>query len=171
MATSVQARPILGDSVKESRWYLDVRPVGTSGDTGWIPVGGLTEIKNGLETNEEDVSDQGQLGWDYQQTTSRSHSIEGKVRRALTNTVPPEYDAGQNLIEAAAENTEDNRLEARIYEMGAVRQAAYKGIYLAKWENDGGAMNDLSTISFALAGLGPREKITHPAPISGGSSS
>lgn len=159
-------RTPLGAATTARKWWLDVRPADTTGDTGWVGVHGITEGKpKASEPTEQDDSDYDGEGWKSSTVTAMAHGYEGKVVRKTQASAPDAYDPGQELIREAAEKMGvENRIQYRVYEMepGGPRVQAFQGYASCTWDEDGGSMDALSTASFTLKGQGKREAIAHP---------
>lgn len=163
---AVTAREMLGDVILNGTWYLDVN-TGTVATPTWIPVNGIYDFKDGLDSKSIDVSDFSSDGWADNQNVGKSWSIELKVwrkRRAASVA----YDPGQEFIRL--QNGES--IQVRFYEMsgdgviatGDPRTEAYTGTVSVKWSPDGGKFDDGRSVSVTLTGKGKRTAITHPSP-------
>ena len=163
---TVTARETLGDVILNGTWYLDVN-TGTVAAPTWIPVNGIYDFKDGLDSKSIDVSDFSSDGWADNQNVGKSWSIELKVwrkRRAASVA----YDPGQEFIRL--QNGES--IQVRFYEMsgdgviatGDPRTEAYTGTVSVKWSPDGGKFDDGRSVSVTLTGKGKRTAITHPSP-------
>ena len=163
---TVTAREMLGNVILNGTWYLDVN-TGTVATPTWIPVNGIYDFKDGLDSKSIDVSDFSSDGWADNQNVGKSWSIELKVwrkRRAASVA----YDPGQEFIRL--QNGES--IQVRFYEMsgdgviatGDPRTEAYTGTVSVKWSPDGGKFDDGRSVSVTLTGKGKRTAITHPSP-------
>jgi hypothetical protein len=163
---TVTAREQLGDAILNGTWYLDVN-TGTVATPTWIPVNGIYDFKDGLDSKSIDVSDFSSDGWADNQNVGKSWSIELKVwrkRRAASVASDP----GQEFIRL--QNGES--IQVRFYEMsgdgttttGDPRVEAYTGRGSVKWSPDGGKFDDGRSVSVTLTGKGKRTAITHPSP-------
>lgn len=159
-------RTPLGASTTARKYWVDVRPVGT---TDWLPLSGITELTPKFrEGNDVDDSDYDGKGWKSSTVTALTHGMEGKVKRATLPNDPTAYDPGQELVRSRAGKTgAQNRIEYRAYEMepGGPRIESYQGFASPTWGNDGGNMEALDMVSFALRGQGELLEVPHPATV------
>lgn len=169
MAGTVIDRTPLGASTTTRKWWLDVRPgITASGQTpgSFVGVFGIGEMKpKQAEPTEQNDSDYDGEGYTSSTVTALTHGVEGKLHRKTLASDPTAYDPGQELLRLAAlEMGALNRVEYRLYEMepGGPRVEAYQGFASVTWSPDGGGMDALDTVSFALKGQGRLFAITHP---------
>lgn len=165
-------RASLGAATTARKWCTDVRPADSTGDTGWLGLFGITEQKiMQAQATEQDDSDYDGRGYKSSTVTALTHGVEGKLARKTQASDPEAYDPGQELVRLTAlKMGAGNRLEYRVYEMeeGGPRVEAYQGYASATWSPDGGSMDALDTVSFALKGQGELRAIEHPdAPVGG----
>lgn len=159
-------RTPLGAPTTNRKWFLDVRPVGSTADEGWLGFHGVTEMAVNPGTgNTQDDSDFDSRGYKSQAVTSLSAGVTGKCVRKTLASDPTAYDPGQELVRLASTQIgPGNVVEARVYEMeeGGPRVEAYQGYVSTTWTPDGGNMEALDTVSWQLLGRGQLAPITHP---------
>lgn len=160
------ARVPLGASTTARKYFLDVRDSGTTGDTGWLGLHGIGELKlMPSEATEQDDSDYDGEGYKSSTVTALTHGAEGKLNRKTLASDPETYDPGQELLRLTAlKMGSANRIEYRYYEMepDGPRVEAYQGYASCTWSPDGGGMDALDTVTFGLKGQGRLRPIAHP---------
>ena len=159
-------RTVLGEALLNGTWWLDVN-TGTEALPVWLPVNGIYDFKDSLESKTTDVSDFNSEGWADSQAVGKSWGLEFKVwRKRQISAIA--YDPGQEFLRLA--NGES--VEVRWYEMsgdgtltsGDPRVESYEGRASVKWSPDGGKVDDPKSVSVSLTGKGARMSVTHPAP-------
>jgi hypothetical protein len=164
MANTVPARAPLGASTTNRKWYLDVEDPAAPG----VPVGvfGMGEFKfKPSEATQQDDSDMDSEGFKSSTVTALAWGGEGKLHRKTLSSDGTAYDPGQEILRRASRGMGNaNRVKVRVYEMepDGPRVEAYSGYCLATWSPDGGGMDALDTVSFALVGQGKCSEIAHP---------
>ena len=165
---TVTAREQLGDAILNGTWYLDVNS-GTVAAPVWLPVNGIYDFKDSLDSKDIDVSDFSSDGWADSQAVGKSWGLDLKVwRKQRASAVA--YDPGQEYLRLR----NGQSVQVRYYEMagdgttatGAPRVEAYSGRVSVKWSPDGGKVDDAKSVSVTLTGKGKRTAITHPSPNS-----
>lgn len=163
MAGTVIDRSPLGASTTTRKWWLDVRAVGA---TTWLGLFGIGEMKaNPATATEQDDSDYDGEGYKSSTVTALTHGVEGKLHRKTLASDQQAYDPGQELLRTTAlKMGAGNRIEYRLYEMepNGPRVEAYQGFASVTWTPDGGSMDALDTVSFALKGQGRLVPTAHP---------
>ena len=158
------ARTPLGAATNVRKWYLDVN-TGTVASPNWVGVFGVTDFKPNLAPVWKESSDFDSSGNKAQSATAREWGVEFKLLRKSNSSVPTIYDPGQEALRARAEILgTGNDIQIRYYEMesGGPRVEAYQGIVGVEWAPEGGAMDELDSVSVKLMGQGARTAITHP---------
>jgi hypothetical protein len=164
MVNTVPARTPLGASTTNRKWWFDVEDPASPG----VPVGvfGIGEFKfKPSEASQQDDSDFDGEGFKSSTVTALTWGGEGKLHRKTTSSDSTAYDPGQEILRKAARGMgAANRLKVRVYEMepAGPRVEAYSGYCLVTWSPDGGNMEALDTVSFALVGQGKCSEIAHP---------
>lgn len=164
MVNTVPARTPLGASTTNRKWWFDVEDPAAPG----VPVGvfGIGEFKfKPSEASQQDDSDFDGEGFKSSTVTALTWGGEGKLHRKTRSSDSTAYDPGQEILRKAARGMgAANRLKVRVYEMEpeGPRVEAYSGYCLVTWSPDGGNMEALDTVSFALVGQGKCSEIAHP---------
>lgn len=161
------ARKQMGATTLNCKWFFDIDTANSATAPVWVGVFGLQEFKPGVEGTSQDSSDFAS-SWKGSQKTALAWKVEGKLKRAVTDTSPTAYDPGQEALRAKSTLTGvQARCHIRFYEMepGGPRVEAYEGWGTVDWSDDGGAMDALSTVSFTVNGDGERTPVTHPDTI------
>ncbi len=154
----------LGADTLVRKWCLDVN-TGTYASPVWTGVFGIMEFKPTYEQEQKDNSDFDSGGAKSATVTAYSWGAEFKVRRATLAADGSAYDAGQEALRAASLLLgEFNKKDVRFYEVTASgpKTEAYRGYVAVEWNEDGGPMDELDTVSVKLVGKGARTAITHP---------
>jgi hypothetical protein len=160
----------LGGQTLNRKWWMDVN-TGTHGAPVWTPVGGMSDCKPVFENTFKDDSDYDSGGAQSEAATAYKWGAEIKVQRKVTVADATVYDPGQEAIRAKASQLGvANVAEIRYYEMnvdqsGAIigpKTEAYQGYVSCSWTEEGGAMDELDTVSVTLSGRGIRNTIAHP---------
>lgn len=166
MAGTVIDRSPLGASTTARKWWLDVRMPGA---TTWLGLFGIGEMKaNPATATEQEDSDYDGEGYKSTTVTALTHGVEGKLHRKTQASNQQAYDPGQELLRLASlKMGAGNRVEYRLYEMepSGPRVEAYQGFASVTWSPDGGSMDALDTVSFALKGQGRLIATAHPEGI------
>lgn len=164
MVNTVPARTPLGASTTNRKWWFDVEDPDAPG----IPVGvfGVGEFKfKPSEATQQDDSDFDGEGFKSSTVTALTWGGEGKLHRKTSASDSTAYDPGQEILRKAARGMGvRNRVKVRVYEMepDGPRIEAYSGYCLVTWSPDGGNMEALDTVSFALVGQGKCSEVAHP---------
>lgn len=164
MVDTIPARTPLGASTTNRKWWFDVEDPAAPG----VPVGvfGIGEFKfKPSEATQQDDSDFDGEGFKSSTVTALTWGGEGKLHRKTTASDSTAYDPGQEILRKAARGMGTrNRVKIRVYEMepDGPRVEAYSGYCLVTWSPDGGNMEALDTVSFALVGQGKCSEIAHP---------
>ena len=166
MSTAPVERTTLGEAILNGTWWMDVN-TGTKAAPVWLPVNGIYDFKDGLDSQETDVSDFSSDGWADAQYVGKSWSLDMKVWRKRQDGAAA-YDPGQEYLRLHAGES----VEVRFYEMGGdgtsangqPRVEAYTGRVAVKWAPDGGKVDDAKSVSVTLTGKGKRVSVTHPKP-------
>ena len=157
-------RTPLGSTTSNRKYQVDVATLDQP--TAWVGLFGLTELKPNFGTvSLSDTTDFEGEGFTQSEGFSNGWGGEGKVRRATKASTPGVYDAGQEIVRAAGQDLDNNRILARIYEMqdGGPRVEAVTGYVNVTWADDGGAVTAASMASFTLVGAGKPTTRVHPA--------
>lgn len=158
------AKAPLGATTLNRKWYVDVN-TGTFIAPVWIGVFGITETKPVKSATIQDTSDMDSEGWKGGEATALEWGLELKLRRGVTTAEPTEYDPGQEILRLASDELgTENNVDVRYYEMtpGGPKVEAYRGFVNVTWEEDGGGMDAVDTVSVKLNGKGKRESTAHP---------
>ena len=164
---AVTTKVALGADTLNRKWYIDVND-GTHAVPDWVGVFGVTEFTPFTNATKQDDSDFDGNGYKSSAVTALEWGVNLKVSRKTQVADATSYDAGQEILRAAAyEMLGDNRVEIRFYEYkgeaGGPEVEAYQGYAGVEWNPDGGGMDALSTVSIVLSGQGELEAITHPS--------
>lgn len=164
MVDTIPARAPLGASTTNRKWWLDIEDPAAPG----IPVAvfGISEFKfKPTEATQQDDSDFDGRGFKSSTVTAQTWGGEGKLMRKTKRSDPTRYDEGQEILRKTARKMgAANSLKVRVYEMEpeGPRVEAYSGYCLVTWSPDGGGMDALDSVSFALVGQGECAEIAHP---------
>jgi len=167
MVDTIPARAPLGASTTNRKWWFDCEDPTAPG----IPVGvfGIGEFKfKPSEATQQDDSDMDGEGFKSSTVTALAWGGEGKLHRKTQSSDSTAYDPGQEILRRASRGMGNaNRVKVRVYEMepDGPRVEAYSGYVLVTWSPDGGGMDALDTVSFALVGQGKCSEIAHPEGI------
>lgn len=169
MVNTVPARAPLGASTTNRKWWFDVEDPDAPGIA--VGVFGIGEFKfKPSEATQQDDSDFDGEGFKSSTVTALTWGGEGKLHRKTQSADSTAYDPGQEILRRAARGMGTrNRVKVRVYEMepAGPRVEAYEGYCLVTWSPDGGNMEALDTVSFALVGQGKCAEIAHPEGVTG----
>jgi hypothetical protein len=162
----VPTRVPLGTSTLNRKWLVDVN-TGTIGSPVWVGVFGVTDNKPSWDQTTQDDSDFDSAGQKSQTITAVGWGLQMKLARKTQVLAPTQYDPGQEFLRTKAVQLGSNNIvNCRFYEYdiaGGPQVEAYQGNVTVSWEEDGGGMDALSSITCNLTGVGARTAITHPA--------
>jgi len=158
-------RTALGATTGNRKWFVDVSPDGTT----WTALMGMTNFQPTWDdASLQDDSDFDGGGAKSQTKTAFGWSAQATVRRGVQSATPTTYDPGQEMCRTTAigKTGLQNSMYIRAYEMepSGPRVEAYSGRCAVSWAEQGGAMDDLSTVQITFTGQGALSQITHPAP-------
>ena len=159
-------RTALAATTLNSKWWLDVQSGGTFGAPTWVPVAGIMEFKHTKDTTLQDDSDFDGVGFKSSVATALAWSITLKLKRAPTIASAVTYNAGQEALRTASDLLGTlNRVDVRWYEItasGPITEA-YRGFAAVSWDEDGGGMDAVDTVTCVLTGQGARTTtLAHP---------
>lgn len=159
----------LASTTSNRKWRCDVAviPEGAA-EPEWFRLRGLTELKANLGTvTLTDTSDFEGEGYTQSEGFSAGWGGEGKCRRATETSAPDTYDPAQEIVRAAGQSLDSNRIMTRVYEMeeNGPRVEAATGYANATWSDDGGAVTAASMASFTLVGAGKPTSRVHPETV------
>jgi hypothetical protein len=151
------------ESMLASAWALDVN-TGTEGAPNWIPVKGLTTLKENIESSMEDDSDFDSDGWGSTQVTQRAWKLDCEAKRKKTSGSPTFIpDPGQQFVLDAGNLVGvGSNIPVRYYRRDGDAQA-WSGTVSVEYKGGGGEVKNLEPFSFTLHGQGERTSITNPS--------
>ena len=161
-------RKEMGAPTSAKKWYFDVN-AGTHDSPAWTAVNGINNFKQAINPGKKDNSDYASDGWGSEVVTKLQWALDLKAWRNADAVNSDEYDDGQEILRDAADKFgASGRVEVRWYEMEdeGPRVEAYQGYGSVEWKPDGGADDDLESVSVTVNGAGKRNPITHPSPNS-----
>lgn len=147
------------------KWTTRVN-LGTVAVPNWATVYGIQELKHTpFAGNLEDDNAYEDAGYTSMTKTALSNRLELKLLRKQAAGDVTTYDPGQEKIRtAAAAFGEAGVVHLQVFDRNGGPEA-YEAFYEVNWENDGGDMKALETISVTLEGKGAASIITNPLAV------
>lgn len=145
-----------------SKWKLDIDSSVAQDGSSYIPVRGLVDFAPKVDTTTQDDSDYDSGVWGSDaKTRLKWHNDLKLSRKRAAGYVE---DPGQALLRAAHDQVgTDGVVRVRWYDRNGTPGEAFEGFAEVEWSDDGGASDQLSTVTAMLKGQGARTAITNPA--------